>query len=730
MELSEITKQFIGGRDTKNFLDISEKTIDNVLSIIVPHAGYYFSGQIASDGYKQIDKYDNVFIIGTSHKTVYKGGCLIDDDNYNELSINKEICTELINDNNLFFKDNSILVGDHNLEIQLPFVKNLLPYVKIIPIMIGDSNRNNLISISNSLKKYFNGNNLFIISSDFSHYPSHENAVKLDSEIVEKIINLDIDGFLSETEKLGYEHLVTRCCGWSSILILMNILKDENIKGKIISNRTSGDVTNGHSKVVGYYSIGFYKEKEKDILTEKDKEDLLKISRTTLTNLIKYNKIDKERLDDLSDNVKVNMGAFVTLKIDGNLRGCIGLFSPNYWLCDVVKEMTISSSTRDTRFNKVTEDELDKIKIEISVLTPFKKIDNIDEIILGKHGIYMEKNSRSGTFLPQVATETGWTKEEFLGQCSSSKMGLGWKDWKDANIYTYEAIVFDEKPKYKEAMYYMKDDNNVICNLCPHNCKLSNGQIGICTARKNINGILYSLVYNNPSITGAMDPVEKKPLRHFLPGTLTYSLSCNGCNFKCLNCQNSGISQAPLDRETNITPLDIINDCLSKGCKSISYTYTEPTIYYEYMLDIAKLAKERGIKNIMVSNGYINPKPLEELIEYMDAANIDLKVFNDDKYRKITKGSLYPVLETLKTLKDSKVWLEITNLIIPGHTDDIGEIENMYNWLFDNGFEDVPVHLIPFSPRYKMSEVPRESMETIMKVKEIAIKNGIKYVYP
>jgi len=737
MDLSDKTKQFIGNISVEKLLEQSmSKDSDNVVAMVVPHAGYYFSGDVAATGYNQIeDDYDNIFIIGTSHKTNFRGAAIFNMDDYFGLKLNREISKDLLNENDNFFENIEVFKDDHNIEIHLPFLKIKQPNTPIIPIMVGGINRRSLYSISNTLKKYFNGKNLFIVSSDLSHYPSFYDAMKIDYKSIKSILSLNVDVFKKHLDKGdNINGLVTKMCGWSSIFILLNILEQiGDISGKVLMYKNSGHVNNEKESVVGYSSIVFTSEKLRNNfkLSYSDKVDLMDISRKTLDIFINDNEIIDIDYSKLSNNLKKKVGSFVTLKKNGNLRGCIGLFSSNNFLVDVVKNMTIASSSNDNRFEKVTPEELDDIEIEISVLTPFKKIESIDEIELGKHGIYIEKDGKTGTYLPQVATETGWDLNQFLGNCSKTKVGIGWDGWKDANIFIYEAIVFGENELYKEASYYEKlDKKKVKCNLCPHYCTISDGKLGSCLARKNIEGRLYSLGYNNPGVVGAIDPVEKKPLRHFNPGRMIYSLSCNGCNFHCDNCQNDGISQVPkIDKSHNIKPIDVVKDCLNKGLDMISFTYTEPTIYFEYMLDIAKLSKDNGISTVMVSNGYINDEPLQELLPYLDAANIDLKFFDPVIHKKITKGRLEPVLSTIKTLFDNGIHLEITNLIIEDINDNDDVVSDMYQWIVDNGMVDIPIHLIRFFPAYKMKDKKHTSKEVIDRIRNIALSKGIRNIY-
>lgn len=280
----------------------------------------------------------------------------------------------------------------------------------------------------------------------------------------------------------------------------------------------------------------------------------------------------------------------------------------------------------------------------------------------------------------------------------------------------------------KEALYYRVKGDVVICELCPHMCRLKAGETGLCKTRIARNNRLYTLAYGNPCALH-VDPVEKKPLYHFLPGTSTFSLATNGCNLACLNCQNSSISQVSPVSENKIKPDDLISMAIQRGCKSISYTYTDPTAYYEYALDTARIARQHGLRNIMVSAGFINRKPLVELTHFMDAANIDLKCFDDAVYQKLCGARLKPVLDTLQTLKEAGVWLEITNLIIPGFTDDLNRIHQMIDWLLHNGYASVPIHFNRFIPSHRLTHLPATPESTLQGIAESAKSKGMQHVY-
>ncbi|MFH1641345.1 MAG: AmmeMemoRadiSam system radical SAM enzyme [Nanoarchaeota archaeon] len=282
----------------------------------------------------------------------------------------------------------------------------------------------------------------------------------------------------------------------------------------------------------------------------------------------------------------------------------------------------------------------------------------------------------------------------------------------------------------KEAYHYKKYQDNVQCNVCPHNCLLEHNDRSICRNKVNKNGVLYTLSYGNPCSVH-IDPIEKKPLFHFLPESKALSVSTAGCNFRCLNCQNWTISQMQPEETNNsdAMPASIVSAAKNNDCSSIAYTYGEPVSFYEYMYDTGKLAKENQIKNVWVTNGYINKAALKDLCSSLDAANVDLKGFDDDIYLKLNGGSLKPVLSTLKLLKQEKKWFEITNLIVPSWTDDLSRIEDMCTWLHKNGFDDYPLHFSRFHPMYKLTHLPSTPVSTLKESRKIALDKGLKFVY-
>ena len=283
----------------------------------------------------------------------------------------------------------------------------------------------------------------------------------------------------------------------------------------------------------------------------------------------------------------------------------------------------------------------------------------------------------------------------------------------------------------KEALLYEKTgQGKVRCYLCAHLCNISPGRRGICAVRENVEGTLYSLVYGKV-VADNIDPIEKKPLFHFHPGSKSYSIATAGCNFKCLHCQNFEISQYPKQHKdipgVDMTPEQIVAAAVNSGCKSISYTYTEPTIFMEFAYDCAKLAREQGIKNVFVSNGFSTPEATKLIAPYLDANNIDLKG-DDSFYKKIVGARLQPVLDTIKLMKDSGVWVEITTLIIPTYNDS----EDFLRWTaeFIKSVDPVmPWHVTQFYPTYKIMDKPRTPLGILKRARQIGLEVGLKYVY-
>jgi len=284
----------------------------------------------------------------------------------------------------------------------------------------------------------------------------------------------------------------------------------------------------------------------------------------------------------------------------------------------------------------------------------------------------------------------------------------------------------------KEAKFYEKRDRKrVRCHLCFHECLVKDGSRGICGVRENRGGTLFSLVYGR-SVSESVDPIEKKPLFHFQPGTKTFSIATVGCNFKCLHCQNYTISQVARGPDEipgeSLTPERIVFLAQQTGCQSIAYTYTEPTIFLEYAMDTAKLASLGGLKNVFVTNGYIMPEALRAMRPYLDGANIDLKAFSEDFYRKVCGARLQPVLDSIRLYKELGIWIEVTTLVIPNHNDSEEELRKIARFIADTD-RAIPWHVTQFYATYRLQDQPRTPVKILERARQIGVEEGLKYVY-
>ena len=438
-----------------------EELEGHVRCLIVPHAGYDYSGPVASSGYRSIPReadYQNIFIIASSHREYFEGASVYSVGDYitplGEARVNRTIAAELIENNEHIQFNASAHDREHSIEVQVPMIQNHFENTPpIVPIVIGSSSASTARELARALIPYFTPENLFVISSDFSHFPAYNDAVRIDKLTCDAILENDPEVFyntLRKNDAARVDNLATPCCGWSSILTLLYMSEnDPQLALTPILYQNSGDTPNGDkNRVVGYWAIAGYDAKPdlpQFVLSEQDKQILLDISRETLETYLRSREIPDVASHEIPEILQQPAGAFVSLYKHGQLRGCIGNFLPDDPLFKVVQNMAVAASTRDTRFYPVDPVELEHISIEISVLTPLQPIVSIEEFEIGRHGIYMRKEGRSGTYLPQVAAQTGWDREEFFGHCAQDKAKIGWEGWKEADLFVYEAIVFGEQ---------------------------------------------------------------------------------------------------------------------------------------------------------------------------------------------------------------------------------------------------------------------------------------------
>jgi len=450
-----------------NFFDQADKVVtQNPLAVIVPHAGYIFSGEVAAASFKQIDRnseFDHVFVIGSSHTMYFEGASIYTQGEFITPLGNVPVDAEayqLVKKYDFINNDPKPHTREHSLEVQLPLLQYWLkePFT-IIPIIVGGESKKICENLAKALKPYFNEKNLFVISTDFSHYPNYTNALQSDGYMADAVVSNSTSTFLnskSAMESQRIPNLATAMCGWTSVLTLLGITEGrKDIEYKKILYKNSGDSEYGEKdRVVGYHAlcvVPLGETGQQFNLSDEDKVQLLSIARETIDTYIVNNIFPEVKEKDITKANHEHVGVFVTLYKKGELRGCIGHMQSEQPLYKTVQSLTVASATRDYRFSPVIANELKDIGIEISVLTPMQKIQSIDQIEMGKHGIYIKKGFQTGTFLPQVAQETNWSKEEFLGRCARDKANIGWDGWKDAELYVYEALKFSED-EYRDVL--------------------------------------------------------------------------------------------------------------------------------------------------------------------------------------------------------------------------------------------------------------------------------------
>ncbi len=448
-------------KDLSDLFSECKKTdqINNVRAILAPHAGYVFSGKTAASAFSSIPpdaRFNNIFIIGSSHVMSFDGASVYNTGDFitplGKMTVNRELADKLIKENRVFNFPVNAHLQEHSIEVQVPFIQYYFSQpVKIVPVVIGTQNESTIKKIAEALRPYFTQENLFIVSSDFSHYPPYAEAVEADKQTALGIASGKPAFFLSVLEKNAQKRvkgMVTSMCGWTSGLMLLYLAEGNNdLQFNLLDYTNSGDSQyGGKDEVVGYNAISLTEKTGGEILSfsESEKEQLFSLAKNSIRERFD-NKGDARLPENLSPRLSESLGAFVTLKIDGTLRGCIGRFISSDPLYKVVQASAISSAFGDPRFPPLSKEDFNKTEFEITVLGPLKRINDINEVVLGKHGIYIKKDDRSGTMLPQVAIENNWTREQFLGYTARDKAGIGWDGWKNAELYIYEGVVLEEK---------------------------------------------------------------------------------------------------------------------------------------------------------------------------------------------------------------------------------------------------------------------------------------------
>ncbi|WP_321997476.1 AmmeMemoRadiSam system protein B [Draconibacterium orientale] len=428
------------------------KTSQTLRALISPHAGYIFSGEVAAAAFQQIPankSYQNIFVLASSHRYSFGGAAVYTEGNYEtplgEITVNKKIGKELLASSPVFSEHDESHLYEHSLEVQLPFLQYRLGNdFTLVPIILGTHSAGICKKLAKALRPYFTPNNLFVISTDFSHYPSYQNAKLADQLTADAICKNKPKKLLKTLEKNKAKkigHLATSLCGWTSVLTLLYLTKKKDFEYKQLAYKNSGDskLYGEKDRVVGYWAIGVY-EKAVFEISRSEKQEILQLARNSIARFLGED-IKEKRPDKSNDSIlDQKAGAFISIYINNELRGCIGGFAGKKTLREMIKRFAVSA-TNDQRFDPIEPSDLQNMTLEVSVLTPLKKIKSIDEFELGKHGIYIKSGLNSGTFLPQVVEKTGWSKEEFLGRCAKNKAGIGWDGWKTAELYTYKVVI-------------------------------------------------------------------------------------------------------------------------------------------------------------------------------------------------------------------------------------------------------------------------------------------------
>jgi hypothetical protein len=453
-------------REVDGFLSKAEKIppsppfikggLGGILGLVVPHAGYVYSGQVAAAGFKQLvnEDIETVILIGNSHRAYFDGAAVYDKGYFKtplgEVEIDSVLAQKIIGENPKIKSDFSVHESEYSLEVEVPFLQKTLKNFKIVPILLGSGSSDDVKILAQAISQNIKDKNVLVVaSSDMSHYPPYEQAIYADKKIYEAILTGQVENLekiIAQLEKENIANAQTFLCGKDAVEALMLVMQDLGAKDiKLLKYANSGDTAGDKAQVVGYSAIAFYGERSDFQLNQQEQQRLLEIARQTVESYVKTGQAPV--FSENSPALNQKLGIFVTLKNNGQLRGCLGNFTGDtdepLW-CNVVK-MAVAAASQDPRFLPVSAEELSHLEYEVSVLSPLKKISDWHEIQLGKHGVEIKKGMHSGVFLPQVATETGWDLETFMGQLCFQKAGLPqtcWQD-KDTEIYTFTAQVMD-----------------------------------------------------------------------------------------------------------------------------------------------------------------------------------------------------------------------------------------------------------------------------------------------
>ncbi len=414
-----------------------------------------FSGKVAAAAYQQIPanaEFERIFIIASSHRYSFDGAAVYYNGNYTtplgEINVDIQFCKQLANQSTLFENRTEAHIYEHSIEVQLPFLQHRLNnQINLVPIILGTNDPNTCKKIASELQQWFTPENLFVISTDFSHYPNFDDAYKIDAKTANAICTNNPEQLLSVLERnklLKINNLATSLCGWTSVLTLLHLSQSANLQFKKLKYMNSGDSKLYHDRkrVVGYWAISVAEKNDTFFLiSEDEKTELLATAFNSVETYLKTGKRGNIKNSSSKGILNEKTGVFVSVYVKEKLQGCVGSFASEKTLNQLIQKIAVSA-LKDKRFDEIRLKDLENMELEISVLSSLKKINSVNEIVLGKHGIYIQENFRTGTLLPQVATKYDWNLEQFLGYCSRDKAGIGWNGWKTADIFTFETVIF------------------------------------------------------------------------------------------------------------------------------------------------------------------------------------------------------------------------------------------------------------------------------------------------
>lgn len=429
-----------------------DQAFSGIRAIIVPHAGYVYSGSVAAAAYRQVadHPYQTVFLIGASHHCNFRGVATVGVDEFETplggMKVNQTVIEQLMSESSLFFRDDGIHSDEHSLEVQLPFIRELLNVKDgIVPLLVGSDSRQELQEMADGLKPCLNASNLFVISTDFSHYPPGDFAEEEDRLTADVICSNNYDALVSHLnaqKQHEVPNLLTGLCGWRAVLLLLALTEEKNLRfQKLLYEHSGMKLLRDTSRVVGYQAIAVVEDKQTPV-TRQMKEYLLQIAHRAIG---RHLGVMSEEAIAAPSQLMPSSGVFVSVYCNEELRGCIGQFESVQPLEKLIEEEAVNAAFYDSRFKSIEAAELPRLKIEISILTPLEVVKDIGEIEVGRHGIYIKKGMQHGTFLPQVGARNNWSVEEYLGYCARNKAKIGWDGWREAQIYKYEALIISDK---------------------------------------------------------------------------------------------------------------------------------------------------------------------------------------------------------------------------------------------------------------------------------------------